>query len=943
MSRPIGTDPLVGRVEHRERLAEWVEELVSGTGRAVLIEGETGIGKSSLVRSLAGLVEAAGGQVLWAACEQLSRAFPLFPLLEALRGRDEQPRSSIVATLRGGWAPGTSGDRVAEAVEQLLSALDDLCGPAPVLLVVDDLQWADPATVLTWGRLAHSVNQLPLLLVGTTRPVGPTDDIRALRRLVEPANLMTLDDLAPAEAVELVTALVRGEPGPELLRLAEGAAGNPLYLTELIDALVRGQRLVTTDGRVELTDGPAPESLTAAIADRLAFLSAPAHELVRAAALLGLDFSMAELIVVSGKAVPDLLPALEEAATAGVLKVDGASLSFRHPLIRQALYDAIPAVVRAAWHREVGRALADYGASVEGVARQLLPALDGADPASGAADHWIVGWLVEAGQQLVGQVPQAAIPLLRWAIAGTPAGVVRHDELACRLADVLYRVGDAAGAAQVATRALAQVNDPDLLVDLHWILAQCRVMAGLCEESLAELDTALRTPGLNRIHRARLLVLMARVQRSLGRVERANQVADEALTEATQVGDRWATAWAISVLTMVRSMRGEAAEVLPLFDQALAVAEGEPALADLRLLLQINRANTLGDLDRYDEAISSAREVRRAADRAGNVLRLSQAESLLGELLFDVGQWDEALSEVDSVDHLPGVSKNPVVECYHHGIAATIKFHCGGNGARHLTAAEPYAAQVGKRVIYTLALARSIEREQAGASAHALAELLDALGHSTEEPGETSALLADTVRLALAEGERDAAEVAAARAEMLARSSDAYYRRATAIHCRGLLDDDPVQLVQAAKWYDTATRPLPRAQALEAAAVALVAAGDIPGARANYNEAFAGYTALGASWDMARIQARFRAYGIRRGPATKHRRSEHGWDSLTPAESRIVELVAQGLSNPQIAGQLFLSRRTVQSHVSNILSKLALHSRTDIAREAARRDATRPA
>jgi DNA-binding CsgD family transcriptional regulator len=89
---------------------------------------------------------------------------------------------------------------------------------------------------------------------------------------------------------------------------------------------------------------------------------------------------------------------------------------------------------------------------------------------------------------------------------------------------------------------------------------------------------------------------------------------------------------------------------------------------------------------------------------------------------------------------------------------------------------------------------------------------------------------------------------------------------------------------------------------------------------------------------MARLQARFRAHGIRRGPTTKHRRARSGWDSLTPAETKIAALVGGGLSNPEIAAKLFLSRRTVATHVSHILKKLDVHSRTDIAREAALRN-----
>ena len=97
------------------------------------------------------------------------------------------------------------------------------------------------------------------------------------------------------------------------------------------------------------------------------------------------------------------------------------------------------------------------------------------------------------------------------------------------------------------------------------------------------------------------------------------------------------------------------------------------------------------------------------------------------------------------------------------------------------------------------------------------------------------------------------------------------------------------------------------------------------------------YTSLGAATDAARLQAVFRAHGIRRGPQSKHRQARTGWDSLTPTEVKVAALVEEGMSNPEIAAKLLLSRRTVATHVSHILKKLGVHSRTDIAREAALR------
>ncbi|HEU4422318.1 MAG TPA: LuxR C-terminal-related transcriptional regulator, partial [Pilimelia sp.] len=233
---------------------------------------------------------------------------------------------------------------------------------------------------------------------------------------------------------------------------------------------------------------------------------------------------------------------------------------------------------------------------------------------------------------------------------------------------------------------------------------------------------------------------------------------------------------------------------------------------------------------------------------------------------------------------------------------------------------------------------RSLDRERADEPAEALDVLVEGLSATDEQVEVAADLLADAVRLAVTVGDRSAAQAYVRRAEAVSRASTVPHMQAIAPHCRGLLDNDAASLLEAAHLYETAGRMLPRAQALEAAGVALADAGDLAAARSHFTSAFSLYTELGADWDLARTQARFRAYGIRRGPHARHRRARHGWSSLTATELKIVGLVANGMSNPQIAAQLFLSRRTVQTHVSHILAKLNLHSRTEIAREASLRD-----
>ncbi len=928
---------LVGRDSETAMLVRFMTEVARGRGSSVLIEGEPGIGKSALVQAALAEAAGAGCQVFWGAGDELGQALPLLPLLEGLRVREPSAnprRNTIVRLLRGELTADRGADVSAALAEQLLALIAEQCAVQPTILVVDDLQWADQATITLWGRLARSVRQVPLLLVGMMRPVPQRDDLLALRRAVDDAARLQLTGLTEAAVADLVAALAGGKPDDKLLRLADGAAGNPLYVTELVAALARSSSLTITDaGAAELTSGPAPSSLSAAIADRLGFVSGSVREVLRAAALLGVDFAVPDLATVLGRGVADLVPAVDEACAAGVLAESGNGLGFRHPMIRAALYDEIPTPVRAAWHRDAGRALAEAGAPADRVARQLLWAVGGPGGTTEPIDEWILSWLARTAELLVGQAPQAAAELLRQAVASSPAGSAQHDRLVGRLADALYRVGDATGAEQVANRALAHAVEPDLLVDLHWTLAQSRIQTGRSAESLAALSRALVSPGISARHRARLLVLAARTHSNLGEVETAGRVAATALAAAEEAGDNWAIGWALHVLTIVTAVQGQTADALPLFDRALAVTEADPALTDLRLLLQINKAITLGGLDRYEEALAAARQAQYLADRVGSVVRLTQAHGALGQLLFDTGRWDDAMAEVEILhDDL----KEPGAACCDHGIAAVICFHRGQiTAARgHLAAAVPYAERIGNRVVGPLALARSLDSEHADAVPEALAVLTAGFADNTEELDD---LFADAVRLATKIGDLGTAKALAGHAAALAAESEIPHRQANALYCRSLLDHDATRLLGAAERYGDASWPLLSAKALEAAAGAFVCTDDRDQARAAFTRAVDIYASLGAATDVARLRTRFRAHGIRRGPHAKHRQARSGWDSLTPAETKIAALVEGGLSNPEIAARLFLSRRTVATHVSHILKKLDVHSRTDIAREAALR------
>jgi len=929
-------DPLIGRGAELARLNNWVTELLAGHGRAVLVEGEPGIGKSTLLRVALDVAAKRGCEVFWGTADELGQAFPLLPLLDAFAVRESAPdpqRAAVAQALRGGPI-GPGAGTVPAAAEQLLALIDNVASATPAVLVIDDLQWADTATAAVWHRLIQSARQRALLLAGAMRPVPQGPDVAALRRAVGPDGLLQLEPLDATAVSELVSALAGGRPGPKLAQLAEDAAGNPLYLTYLVSALLEGNRVAVAGGVAETTDGPVPSTLAEAIIDRLDFLSVDAREVVEAAALLGGDFPIAELAVVLQRKVGEIVPMLAEAVRAGVLGESGEILAFRHPLVRQALYDDVPVSARAAWHRAVAQVLWRNGAPVERVALHLLPAVDHDE----RVGDWEVAWLDETAPVLVGMAPDVGRKLLRPAVRRLAVGDDRRHRLAAQLAQAASYQGDLEEVERIILETLPHVVDADVLIGLLDTLHTARGLRRTGQsDTMARLERALAAPELSPTARLRLSVMLAKVRYTVGRVDGAEQLAREVLA-AGGAQDRWSSAWAANMLCALHVVRGEYAEARQVGRQGLDVTEGEPALTDIRLTLLCCNAEAFKHLDMLDEARLMLNEARRLAERIGNVPRIALVQSELVELFYEMGQWDDALTEAEQY---PAGDHYPLTDANVHGVAALIAFHRNDaeRGRSHLDAALRSAGQLAGHELGYWVPAGVVERELVGESGAALDLLRGALGRRLSEErlhAEADYLLASIVRLAVALGDKETAGAVTARAEELAANGAVPHRHAAALHCRGWLELDAALLLQAADRQQDAGRPLHRAQAHEAAALVLAESGNVEAARAPFNAALDGYTALGAEWDVERMQVAFRRHGLR--VRWTVRKAVTGWDALTAAEARVAELVAQGLSNLEISERLLVSRRTVETHVSNTLAKLEVRSRVDIARMFASRD-----
>jgi len=938
----------VGRTAELTVLAELVEGLRAGTGGVLLAEGEQGIGKSALLRAGLAGVEASGIHLAWGVADELGQRFPLRLIAECLGvGGIEglvQPAGQCGDGGQSGVA-GLSGDPVLAAVEGALALVDRLCAASPMVLVAEDLQWADEASLLVWRRLRRAARQLPLLVVGSCQPGVWSEDLTELRREVQVGGeLVELGPLTSTEVAELARHMVGGRPGRRLARVLAQAGGNPLYARELAEALVRDGHVRVDDSVADLAAEPdglaVPESLAGVVAGRLETLAPDAVEVLRWASVLGPEFSVADLSVVAGRTPGELIEVIAASVSGGVVAESGSRLVFRHEMIRQVLYGGMPVSLRVALHLQAARTLATAGAAPERVAAQLLAAQSeaGEPGAADAAKGWVVDWLASAAPALIYRAPRVADELLRGTLAGMQEDDPRHEVLDTSLVTVACMLLRDEDAQQAGRRVLAGAGNPDRAAEVAWQVAYSLLRGGRAADAAQVMEGARTRPGISEAWAARLRGLDAMILLNKLETQQSATVAAEALQIAERAGDRIAAGYALHVMSMASMIQRDIAGTLNYIDRALRTIEEDPQGTDLRLLLLANKMALLGALDRDGDALTTARLAMVVAERAGTP-RLGLIRSVLARIYFDTGQWDDALAELEPAVGPPGTYYLPTMV---HGLSALIAGHRGDRNiaAAHLAAvpAEPDTDNFSLPSLHHLLLAQALAAEQAGHLDEAIAVLGQCL---RPDAGRQMAgrflLLPELVRLALAAGDAAAAQAAADAAAQEAESEPLPSKIVAADYCRAQIAGDPEPLLDAARYYEATGRPWYRASALEDAAVLAARRDDTATAREAFNTAVGLYLFLHATWDIRRAEERLRPYGIRR--RSTRARPATGWAALTPTEVKVAELVAAGRSNPDIAAELVLSRNTVQTHISHILAKLGARSRVMIVRESIERAA----
>jgi DNA-binding CsgD family transcriptional regulator/tetratricopeptide (TPR) repeat protein len=944
---PIGRPPQwVDRAQELAIVHDAVEALRRGEGAAVWVEGEPGIGKSSLVAEALAAADDPGWDLEWGMADQLTEPLPLHVMLDCLQVRpgSPDPRRAQAADLLRSRQPGlfADGDASATGVEILVTLVDELCAAAPTVIVVDDLQWADEASLIVWHQLAVSIGQSRLLLIGTCRPAPRRPAVQQVRAAVARRGgaVITLGPLPETDVAALVTAMVGAPPGDVLRRLTAQAAGNPLYVRELVDALLREQALqIRPTAEVSAAQEQLPVSLAAVLTDRLGSVSAETAQMLRTAALLGGRFAVSDLAVVLRRPASDLAAGLQEAVAAGILAGSGSELAFRHLLIRQALYESMPAALRTALHAEAAQELAAADADALSIAQQL-------SAARRPGGAWARTWLIQAAPGLATRAPQLAAEVLRQELEETPADDEARDAIVVGLLGALLAAGSYQEAARQASTALTVMTDQVRQAETFWMLAHAQLSAGGRDDAITTIRQALASAGLPYTWQARMLALLAMLERaSTGDLDAADAAGRQALTAAGEAGDPFATAHALFVLWLTRSVRRDHAAALDHIDRALRVLGDDPGHADLRLLGLDARVFTLQNLDQWPQAEFALRQSRGFAQRTGSPDRATWANAAV--LRYWLGQWDDALAELglDATDAL-GLWYSFLRERWSalliHGVAALIagRRDQRATAGQHLRKGLALPIQIlsERENQDFLVAAHALALEQSGETRQAMLRLAAMVPRRNEEMTLTHQWLPDLVRLALAAGDGQVARAAAQACQAEAAAETVPARAAAAsLRCQGLLESDPDPLRDAVAHYRTVGPAVELPAALEDLAVVLAGRGRDEEARAALNEAVGLYDGLQARWDIRRADSRLRAYGIRRGSRGRRApRAASGWGALTPTEVKIAALVVRGDSTSDIAKGMFLSRWTVQTYISRILAKLGAKSRVEIVREALR-------
>jgi DNA-binding CsgD family transcriptional regulator len=888
---------LFDRAAELDALRGAVEGLAAGRGGVTLIEAPPGFGKTSLCDLAAELAAASGVEVLAARGTELQEQVP-FGLARVLL---RMPPEEL----------GASPDRGLATIEQLaFVAFERVIGvdgedARPHLLIVDDAQWADRLSAAFLSHLIPRAEGLPIAFLVAARPDrgaghGLVDELARApeKTLLRPGPL----DLETTAAV--VREVCGGEVAQELIDATfEASGGSPLLVRELARELAAAG----PSADVATVRDAAPATVLRAVISRLAHLGAGPAALAEAVAILEGSGSLevaAELAELDPLAAEEAADAL---AAAGLLAA-AEPLDFAQPLVGAALRAEMGPFARARAHRRAAAVLEEAGAPVETVAAQLL----GTRPAGEAET---VARLREAAALALARGDATtATRLLERALSEPPPDADR-GELLAELAEAEATAGLPAGVDHL-TEALGLLHDPARRVSVCTALARTLHRAGRLAESTRVAD--------------------------LGRGKMAPE--DPGAADLT-------AAWVASAILfaqlhgelesrlgpIVQRARAGELPASPSLNGALAAwlaFRDEPAPLIRRLALEAwgaNAALALHSIDLLDEEVGLLDAAVAATEARGAVIARSVALHFRGMAELERGNLDEALTDAERALDIHRFGWDPAAWS-----SRTLTFiHVArddlGAAAEALAIGE--GADVGPPERLLLLEARAALRLAEGRPEEALADALESNRLAREVFGVRNARLfrasTQIPFAASACGQDELARERAAETLALAREAESPRALGEALRASAAAatpDARPALLAEAVAILEASPARLPRARATLELGVAERAAGENDRAQDSLRAALELADEIGAPRLVAEAREQLRALGHR-----PRRAARSGVDSLTPSERRVADLAAQGLSTPQIAHRLFITRKTVESHLGQAYRKLGISTRTDLA------------
>ncbi len=912
-----GGSALIGRDAELDVLRGWLDDAVGARGRLVLVTGEAGIGKTRLAQELARHL--ATGTVAWGHCVDTDGAPPFWPWRQVLRALDagEVPAGNAE----------TAQDRF-RAVDALADAVLAQAAIRPLLVVLDDIHWCDASSLLVVRQVADRAAGAALLLLATLRDAEPGGALAGtVPELLRAPNVeqLRLPGLAPADVHRQLDAL--GASGTAAAEVHEATGGNPFFVREIARAAVNGT----------WTPGETPPTVRDAVRARVDRLPVEARRLVQAGAVIGRRFPLAVAADMLATPVAGCLAVADTAVGSGLLGQAGAGeLRFAHALTRDAVRASIPSAERVALHRAAAEALEAYWAGeldehlAELAWHRIVLAPYGEGP---AARRWALRAAAEAVRRLAfeegARLYRAALAVpARWPDAVAPCRTLLELGRACSLAGDLD--GAVAAAVAAADRARS-ASRPELLAEAALVVEPVpdpditAVITGLCTEALGATGPDAG-PGL----RARLLALRSQLAFYAGDQELTRSAGLAALDGARTADDDRALVAALRARHDACPGPSGQAERLALAAEMLAVADrsGDAGTAMWGRLWRI-------DALVEDGAIISATDelapLTAAVDRVGGPVSGWHRDRVTACIAAAQGRFATAQAVATrGYQRMRSIEPSSATGAF-LGTQWVLARHVGTSAvavelARTWVDPPPRFRTMGR-------VARAYLLLQAGCADEAAAQFQQAGPPRAWSwpvffvaPGSVQAVL-----VAIGLDRPDALAAALAdlepfRGQHVVGSGVSYCGPAEVTIglgalAQGRLDDAVADLETAVARCDRSGVPGYLAEASHHLARALAARAR-PQDRDRARQLAAESDRLIRALGMTAFVEASAALVRRLGP---------GDGGLSAREAEVARLVAEGLTNRQIANRLVISERTAGNHVAHILTKLGFTSRSQIA------------